>query len=143
VAFVWLQFGVLAACLAVAVIVVIPAAALAGIGQETPGHYRHLDGVRGLAAMAVVACHINQHVLDLIGDTRSPALGNHLGTLAVHMFFALTSFLLVRKALDGRLDPFPFYRSRMPGMRWAAPGQRRVQAASSALDRQVTASDGP
>jgi hypothetical protein len=51
--------------------------------------YTHLDGLRGVAAIGVVACHINQHVGAFLGFQEEPLLGDHFGILCVQMFFLL------------------------------------------------------
>ncbi|MHC5232442.1 acyltransferase family protein [Brucella sp. LJL56] len=83
------------------------------IGHETPaGRNQALDAMRALAAVGVVACHINQYMSEFLGYA-NPVFGNHLGILGVQMFFALTAFLFTEKALSGRLETKAFYIGRM------------------------------
>ncbi len=81
--------------------------------SSAPQRYGHLDGLRALAAVAVVACHTNQYLLSFFGLPEIPAVGNRLGTIGVQMFFALTAFLFTERALQGRLDPVTFYKGRV------------------------------
>lgn len=74
---------------------------------------RQLDGMRALAAVGVVACHINQYMMAFIGYSAPPLWGNHVGILGVQLFFALTAFLFTSKALDGRFHPRQFCIDRM------------------------------
>jgi peptidoglycan/LPS O-acetylase OafA/YrhL len=71
-----------------------------------------IDGMRGLAAIGVVACHVNQYLVAFLGF-KDPAFGNHLGIFGVQMFFALTAYLFTDRALSGKLDPESFYRGRL------------------------------
>jgi peptidoglycan/LPS O-acetylase OafA/YrhL len=73
----------------------------------------HLDGVRGLAAIGVAACHINQHVAYFLGFHDEPLLGNHFGILGVQLFFALTAFLFTRRIVEGRFEPAAFLAGRV------------------------------
>lgn len=84
------------------------------IGEATQGSERdrHLDGMRAVAAVAVVACHVNQYMVSFLGYT-NPLFGDHAGILGVQMFFALTAFLFVDRALNGKLDAERFYIGRI------------------------------
>lgn len=86
---------------------VIPAEA------EKADRYTHLDGLRGIAAVTVVAAHTNQHLLSFMGLKEPPADGNRAAILAVQMFFGLTAFLFVERALTGSLRVAEFYVSRV------------------------------
>lgn len=79
----------------------------------TKGRYAHLDGLRALAAIGVVACHTNQHLLAFFGIAEVPEYGNRIGIISVQMFFALTSFLFTSRALDVGLDSAKFYIGRV------------------------------
>ncbi|MCB1466889.1 MAG: acyltransferase [Rhizobiaceae bacterium] len=74
---------------------------------------RILEGLRGVAAVGVVACHLNQHMVAILGFTEPPLLGNHVGILGVQMFFALTAYLFTRKALAGEIEAGEFYIGRI------------------------------
>lgn len=74
--------------------------------------YQHLDGLRAVAAVGVVACHINQYANEVMG-LPAPELSNHVGIVAVQMFFALTAFLFTERALRNQLDPARFYVGRV------------------------------
>ncbi|KYK44554.1 hypothetical protein A1D31_14250 [Bradyrhizobium liaoningense] len=76
------------------------------------GRNSHLDGLRALAALAVVACHTNQSLVSFFGYAKTPAAGNQLGLLGVKLFFALTAYLFTAQALAGRLEPIPFLIGR-------------------------------
>jgi peptidoglycan/LPS O-acetylase OafA/YrhL len=75
--------------------------------------YAHLDGLRAVAALAVVVCHINQYLLSFFGFQQIPDVGNRFGALGVQIFFALTAFLFTSKALEGKLRPETFYVGRL------------------------------
>lgn len=81
--------------------------------QSNKSRYSHLDGVRALAAIGVVACHTNQHLLAFFGFTEIPEYGNRIGIISVQMFFALTAFLFTERALNLGLDPAKFYIGRV------------------------------
>lgn len=68
--------------------------------------------MRGAAAIAVVACHLNQYMCAFLGYA-SPFVGDHLGILAVQLFFALTGYLFLDMAIKGRLDAAAFYLNRL------------------------------
>lgn len=85
---------------------------LQGVHSET-GRLHTLDGLRGLAAVAVLACHVNQYIFSFLGYTTPPAFGDNIGTLGVQMFFSLTAYLFVRKAINGRLQPEAFFIGRV------------------------------
>lgn len=86
------------------------------LGRETASarfRYTHLDGLRGVAAIGVVACHINQHVGEFLGSHEKPLVGDHVGILCVQMFFALTAFLFTDRVLDRKLEPASFFLGRI------------------------------
>lgn len=72
-----------------------------------------LDGLRALAAVAVAASHINQHVCAYVGTTGVPHIGNHVGIIGVQMFFALTGYLFTERALKGKIRPVSFLTGRI------------------------------
>jgi peptidoglycan/LPS O-acetylase OafA/YrhL len=84
-----------------------------GRSSGPDGRLGHLEGLRGIAALAVVACHTTQHIVARLGFEGSPDAGNRLGILGVQMFFALTAFLFVRRILSGTLDPIDFMAGRI------------------------------
>jgi peptidoglycan/LPS O-acetylase OafA/YrhL len=110
--FVITQLAVMATLYALAISAAWPARRLLGTSGDSGHRHRHLDGLRGIAAVGVVACHINQYTSEVMG-LPLPELGNHVGILAVQMFFALTAFLFTERALQGRLDPPRFYVGRV------------------------------
>jgi len=60
-----------------------------------PKHFPALDGLRGLAAMAVVFSHASNADMGVIYGV--PLAG--LGRFAVWLFFVISAFLLTRQAL--------------------------------------------
>lgn len=74
---------------------------------------RYLDGLRGLAAVAVLASHYGVNVIGSLGGTPTRVFHN-LGTLGVQLFFALTGYLFARKALAlrGPVDVGGFMAAR-------------------------------
>lgn len=82
--------------------------------QSTSHHNeRYLEGLRGIAALAVVGCHVNQILLSYLHIGGPPLTGNRIGGLGVQIFFALTAYLFIRKALQGTLDFQSFYQKRI------------------------------
>lgn len=59
----------------------------------------HLDGLRGMAAIGVVSCHLTQYTMAFAGFEDVPHIGNHVGILSVQIFFALTAYLFTDRAL--------------------------------------------
>jgi peptidoglycan/LPS O-acetylase OafA/YrhL len=89
------------------------AAALLRMARAAPGasawhRERHLDGLRGLAAVAVLASHFAHDMAQAVGaGVGSGALTyvfHNLGTVGVQVFFALTGFLFTRKAVAASGD---------------------------------------
>ncbi|RWG58184.1 MAG: acyltransferase [Mesorhizobium sp.] len=107
----FVQMGVIAAAYLVAVAATPIASWIVGQGRSV-GRDEGLDGMRGAAAVAVVGCHLNQYMCAFLGYT-NPFIGDHLGILAVQLFFALTGYLFTDRAIIGRIDPFAFYVNRM------------------------------
>ncbi|RVC97454.1 MAG: acyltransferase [Mesorhizobium sp.] len=105
------QIGVIAAAYFIAVAATPMALMIAG-QDRSAGRDGGLDGMRGAAAIAVVACHLNQYMCAFLGYA-SPFVGDHLGILAVQLFFALTAYLFTDKAIKGRLDATAFYLNRL------------------------------
>ncbi|AWN73177.1 acyltransferase [Legionella anisa] len=97
----------------IAFIIALPCQRLFNISDDQDHRYKHLDGVRGLAALGVVACHVNHHLLAYFGITGIPLIGNRIGFISVQLFFALTAFLFTKKALENKLDPASFYMARV------------------------------
>jgi peptidoglycan/LPS O-acetylase OafA/YrhL len=83
------------------------------LNGNAPGRYQHLDGVRGIAALTVVAAHVNQHLLSFLSVTTLPEHGNRAAIVAVQMFFALTAFLFTDRALRHTLEIEAFYIGRV------------------------------
>lgn len=83
------------------------------IPQSASRRYSHLDGLRALAAIGVVACHTNQHLLAFFGFPENQEYGNRIGIISVQMFFALTAFLFTERALNVGLDSAKFYIGRV------------------------------
>jgi peptidoglycan/LPS O-acetylase OafA/YrhL len=108
-----IQVSVFVGCFAIAYFLAIPIQRLFRIQLDPAGRLSQLEGLRALAALAVVACHVNQHTLLFFGDTELPDVGNHIGVLAVQMFFSLTAYLFTSRALKGKLEPATFYISRL------------------------------
>jgi len=106
-----LQIGVIASVYLVAIGATPVVARIAG--QDRPiGRDESLDGLRGAAAVAVLACHINQYMCAFLGYS-APFIGDHLGILAVQLFFALTGYLFTDKAINEHIDAAAFYLNRM------------------------------
>lgn len=79
-----------------------------------PAHRRtELDGLRGVAAVGVVACHVSQHLWAFAGVTAEPLIADHVAILGVQMFFALTGFLFTDRVLDRRFEPTGFFLGRI------------------------------
>ncbi|MER8849237.1 MULTISPECIES: acyltransferase family protein [Mesorhizobium] len=108
---IFIQLGVIAAVYGVAIFWTRLAEAIAGSDQDI-GRDECLNGLRGTAAVAVVACHINQYMCAFIGVS-NPFVGDHLGILAVQLFFCLTAYLFTDKALKGSIDPAHFFANRV------------------------------
>ncbi len=107
------QIVLLAAVYLLAVAVTPAAERLVG-QHPAPREMPHLDGLRGIAAVGVVACHVNQYAMHYLGFPAGAAqLGDHLGIFSVQMFFALTAFLFAGRMLQGRLDLAAFYAGRV------------------------------
>lgn len=98
---------------AIAFIIALPCKRLFNISDAKDHRYQHLDGVRGLAALGVVACHVNHHLLAYFGITGIPIIGNRIGFISVQLFFALTAYLFTKKALENKLNPASFYMARV------------------------------
>ena len=78
---------------------------------RTKGHYEILDGLRGVAALMVVAFHTFEVYAD---ENRFKQIINH-GYLAVDFFFLLSGFV-VAYAYDDRWDrmtQWQFYKRRL------------------------------
>lgn len=86
---------------------------LGGRSRPAGRELQHLEGLRALAALAVVGCHTTQHIVARLGFEGSPDAGNRLGILGVQMFFGLTAFLFVRRILAGDLDIVDFMAGRI------------------------------
>lgn len=97
----------------VAFIIALPCKRLFNISEAQDHRYKHLDGLRGLAALGVVACHVNQYLLTYFGIVSTHETGDRIGIISVQVFFALTAYLFTRKALENKLDPASFYIARV------------------------------
>ncbi len=75
---------------------------------------RWLDGLRGLAALCVLASHYGTNVAGSLGFAVTPVFHN-LGTFGVQVFFAITGYLFTRKAISarGHLAVAPFLSARL------------------------------
>jgi peptidoglycan/LPS O-acetylase OafA/YrhL len=110
--FTTIQFWLFGGVFAVALLWMIPLSRIFRLDAASH-RYQHLDGLRGIAAVTVVACHTNQHLLSFFGFKPLPEYGNRAAIIAVEMFFALTAFLFTERALKGLLDTNHFYVSRV------------------------------
>lgn len=108
-----IQVSVFLGCFAIAYFLAIPTQRFFRIQLDPAGRLSQLEGLRALAALAVVACHLNQNTLAFFGYSEIPDVGNHIGVLAVQMFFALTAYLFTSRAVKGTLEPATFYLSRL------------------------------
>lgn len=84
--------------------------------SEEENRYKNLDGMRGLAAVGVVACHITQRAaayMHVDASANSVNIGDHVGIGAVQMFFALTAYLFTEKALNGKIKPLQLMIGRV------------------------------
>ena len=77
---------------------------------ETKSHYQILDGLRGVAALLVVAFH----VLETYSGDRFHQIINH-GYLAVDFFFLLSGFVVAYAYDDrwGKMTQWDFYKRRL------------------------------
>jgi peptidoglycan/LPS O-acetylase OafA/YrhL len=99
-------------------VVAFAAAALArrlvALPDRPSDRYLHLDGLRGLAALCVVAAHASQYAAVATGAPGlTTEMQRHMGATGVQIFFALTAFLFTERALAGRLEPYIFFQSRL------------------------------
>ncbi len=76
--------------------VVVPAAANAAHRD------RYLDGLRGVAAVGVMASHFGGNMAYALAPAQQTALFHNCGTAGVQVFFALTGYLFTRKAVAAR-----------------------------------------
>lgn len=105
------QYVMFAGAFLIAILLVLPLQRF--IPLDTGGHrYRHLDGLRGIAAVAVVTCHVNQHLVSFFESKELPAYGDRAGILGVQVFFALTAFLFTERVVMGSLNIERFYIGR-------------------------------
>lgn len=107
-----IQITMFAGAFAVAVAMAMLCQPAFRIDVEPSGRNAHLDGLRALAALAVVACHANQSLVSFFGYTKVPEAGNQAGLLGVKLFFALTAYLFTAQVLAGRLKPIAFLTGR-------------------------------
>lgn len=98
---------------AIAFIIALPCKRLFNISDAKDHQYKHLDGVRALAALSVVACHVNQYLLTYFGIPGRALTGDRIGIIGVQIFFTLTAFLFTKKALENKLNPNSFYMARV------------------------------
>src|SRR5882757_9502672 len=77
---------------------------------ESKSHYQILDGLRGVAALIVVAFH----VLETYSGNRFKQIINH-GYLAVDFFFLLSGFVVAYAYDDrwGKMTQWDFYKRRL------------------------------
>lgn len=109
---------VVAAIFAVALLVSVVWLHVARPRAEPDGHQRDrfLDGLRGIAAVGVMAAHFGGNVSFALGARDIAPVFHNLGAAGVQVFFALTGFLFTRKAVAARgqlaLQPFLVARLR-------------------------------
>lgn len=79
--------------------------------QDTKRHYEILDGLRGVAALMVVAFHVLE---TYSGGNRFNQIINH-GYLAVDFFFLLSGFVVAYAYDDrwGKMTQWDFYKRRL------------------------------
>jgi exopolysaccharide production protein ExoZ len=65
-----------------------------------PVRFEGLQVLRGLAALAVLVCHLAEHHMTATGEKLLPGLA--LGWAGVDLFFVLSGFIIARSALDAR-----------------------------------------
>lgn len=85
------------------------------VGPDTPGRDVYIDGVRGLAAISVVATHAWRLAAQGSNYTFDFPLRENYGSLGVQIFFCITGFLFFGQ-LYSRPDGFnwnKFYQSRI------------------------------
>src|SRR5882757_9877413 len=77
---------------------------------ESKSHYQILDGLRGVAALIVVAFH----VLETYSGNRFHQIINH-GYLAVDFFFLLSGFVVAYAYDDrwGKMTTWDFFKRRL------------------------------
>lgn len=97
----------------IAFLSVLPWRSLFHIVDTGRNNEQALEGLRGLAALAVVACHVNQFLLSYLQIPGIPLTGNRIGGLGVQIFFALTAYLFTKKALQSGINPTDFYKKRI------------------------------
>lgn len=75
---------------------------------------RWIDGLRGIAAISVLASHYGNASAGVLGLAATPVFHN-LGTFGVQIFFAITGYLFTRKAVAarGNLPAGPFLAARL------------------------------
>src|SRR5579863_7648145 len=78
---------------------------------ESKSHYEILDGLRGVASVAVVIFHVFE---TFTGGNRFIQLMNH-GYLAVDFFFLLSGFVVAYSYDDrwGKMTQWDFYKRRL------------------------------
>ena len=76
---------------------------------------RFLDGLRAVAAIAVMASHYGGNIVFALTGAAATPVFHNLGTCGVQVFFALTGFLFTRKAVAarGQLVVRPFLLARL------------------------------
>lgn len=76
---------------------------------------RYLDGLRALAALAVMASHYGGQISFALTGTAATQVFHNMGTAGVQVFFALTGYLFTRKAVAarGQLAVRPFMLARI------------------------------
>ncbi|MFM0335953.1 acyltransferase family protein [Paraburkholderia fungorum] len=90
----------IAAVFGSAVLLAVPLGWLFKI-QLKPGRFTHLDGMRAIAALMVVCAHYVPHAGLVMGAPVSLRLCDALGAVGVQIFFCITGFLFMRKAMNG------------------------------------------
>ncbi|MCE0721775.1 acyltransferase family protein [Legionella resiliens] len=97
----------------IAFIIALPCKRLFNISDAKDHQYKHLDGIRALAALSVVGCHSNQYLLTYFGIPGRALTGDRIGIIGVQIFFTLTAYLFTKKALENKLNPNSFYMARV------------------------------
>ncbi len=87
-----------------------PAAAAPGkpAGRRFGGHMPSLDGVRGLAILAVLLFHFVANSVATNGFERAVNKVLNYGSLGVDLFFVLSGFLITGILYDARESPHYF-----------------------------------
>lgn len=75
--------------------------------------FPHLDGMRAAAALLVVCSHYLSHAGLIMTEPSNTPLRDAFGAVGVQIFFSITGFLFMRKALEGPVDVAKLIKSRV------------------------------